>query len=63
MEKPSELRNWFGAIKDLLPGDHIHHVAPSSKEGSFDGKDAAIQAANTKRLKKQQKRKEQTNGQ
>lgn len=48
---------WGRAVDKLLPGDHIHYTAPLNRPtiGLSPGGLDAIEAAQLKRLRKQQK--------
>lgn len=47
---------WGALVAALLPGDHIHHVAPiSKKKAPLEASLAAMDAAEAKRQRKRQK--------
>ena len=50
--KPRSKGDYGDAIRKILPGDHIHFVAPSSKDAPTSARLAAIDAANRKRARK-----------
>ncbi len=58
--KSHPLAGWFAAITAILPGDHIHDVAPIHRTTPFgqDGvsKVAQLDAAQAKRARKNAKR-------
>lgn len=50
-------KKWSQTISRLLPGDHIHSVAPSNRAIQTSGQRIdAIDAARLKRMRKQQQR-------
>lgn len=49
-------KTYAQVIRRLLPGDHIHHVAPTSKAAPTSARVAAIDAANAKRARRMAKR-------
>jgi hypothetical protein len=56
MKKSKHSKGNYGkAISKILPGDHIHYVAPEPYIGEFDIDDIMIKAEN-KQKRKQEKR-------
>ena len=55
-KKSNDTARLFAALATLLPGDHIHNVAPISRQtqSSLD-KVEAIDKAQAKRIRKQRK--------
>lgn len=56
MSSKSPLKYWFAAIAGLLPGDHIHDVAPINRVSPF-GQDGASKMDQVTRAERKRRRK------
>ncbi len=57
MAKRKPRTGWGAAVSKILPGDHIHHQAPTSTSNDTRAMIDALDAAAFKRMRKLEKRK------